>query len=240
MKGMIKMAFPERKEFTMLKCTSIVTACAMLLSMHSPKWMQQFPKDYTGQHSKTVVTAGVRPGNCQSRSQQTPTASSATPAAPMQTPATSTPKPAAPAQTPAASAKPAATPTPAVSAADAYAQTVVQMVNEERAKQGLSTVTLDEKACQAACVRADEIAQSFSHTRPSGESCFTVLKELGISYMGAGENIAKGQTTPERVMAAWMDSPGHYANIMREGFTRIGVCHKVIGGVHMWVQIFLR
>ncbi len=123
---------------------------------------------------------------------------------------------------------------------DAYALTVIDLVNEARAAQGLSALQADRAAAAAAAIRADEIAVQFSHTRPDGESCFTALKEAGAVYQGAGENIAKGQTSPERVMSAWMNSPGHYANIMKEGFTRIGVCHKQIGGVHYWVQLFLR
>lgn len=123
---------------------------------------------------------------------------------------------------------------------DAYARAVVEMTNEERAKQGLDALVVDANAVAAAQLRAAELAQSFSHTRPNGESCFTALDEVGAVYSGAGENIARGQMTAERVMASWMSSPGHYANIMRESYTRIGVAHVVIDGVHLWVQLFLR
>ncbi|MDR2514074.1 MAG: CAP domain-containing protein [Christensenellaceae bacterium] len=163
-----------------------------------------------------------------------------------------------PAQRPAASQKPAATQAPStqpsqqpVSPApsapaqqpsagmDAYAQEVVRQVNEERAKQGLGALAVDANAVAAASVRTAEIAQSFSHTRPNGSDPFTALKEAGASYRGAGENIAKGQQSAERVMAAWMSSPGHYANIMKASYTKIGVAHAEIGGVHYWAQFFM-
>ena len=117
---------------------------------------------------------------------------------------------------------------------------VIRLVNEEREKLGLSALVLDEKVANAALVRAKETELSFSHTRPNGEGCFTALDEVGAVYSGAGENIARGQMTVERVMASWMSSPGHYANIMRESYTRIGVAHVVIDGVRLWVQLFLR
>lgn len=122
---------------------------------------------------------------------------------------------------------------------DSFAQEVVRLVNEERAKQGLSPVSVDEAAVRACHVRAEEIIQVFTHDRPNGSNCFTALQEAGASYKGAGENIAKGQQSPERVMAAWMSSPGHYANIMKASFTKIGVGHIERGGVHYWTQFFL-
>ena len=87
--------------------------------------------------------------------------------------------------------------------------------------------------------RAQEIAQSFSHTRPDGSSCFTILEEFGVSYRAAGENIAMGQRTPEEVMDGWMNSSGHRANILNGTFTSIGVGYYVDGaGAAHWVQIF--
>ncbi|MDR3085400.1 MAG: CAP domain-containing protein, partial [Christensenellaceae bacterium] len=93
---------------------------------------------------------------------------------------------------------PSAPSQPIGSGMDAYAQEVVRQVNEERARQGLSPLTVDDQAVAAASVRAAEIAQSFSHTRPNGSDPFTALKEAGASYRGAGENIAKGQQSADR------------------------------------------
>lgn len=120
----------------------------------------------------------------------------------------------------------------------AYAQKVVQLVNEERAKQGLSPLQVSNTVTSAAQVRTSEINKSFSHTRPDGTSCFTALEQAGVSYRGAGENIAYGQPTPEAVVDAWMNSPGHRANILNEQFTTIGVGYEVINGSAYWVQMF--
>jgi len=90
------------------------------------------------------------------------------------------------------------------------------------------------KVTAAAQVRAKEIKTSFSHTRPDGRSCFTALDEAGASYMGAGENIAIGQRTPEQVVNDWMNSEGHRKNILNSNFKYIGV--GVDGTA--WTQLF--
>ena len=119
------------------------------------------------------------------------------------------------------------------------AAAVTSLVNAARQDAGLSELELDADLCAAAQARAQEIAQSFSHTRPDGSSCFTILEEFGISYRAAGENIAMGQRTPEEVMDGWMNSSGHRANILNGTFTSIGVGYYVDGaGAAHWVQIF--
>lgn len=119
-----------------------------------------------------------------------------------------------------------------------FASQVVALVNAERAKHGLSALKVDAKVQQAALVRAKETAQSFSHTRPNGSSFSTALTEAGVSYRRAGENIAYGQSTPQQVMNAWMNSSGHRANILNENFTTIGVGYTVINGTAYWTQLF--
>lgn len=127
------------------------------------------------------------------------------------------------------------------SSQDAYAAQVVKLVNEERAKAGLSALRLHTAAEGAAMVRAKEIERSFSHTRPDGSDFYTVLKAAGITYQSAGENIAYGQTSPEQVMNAWMNSSGHRANILNGNYTSIAVAHYQSGaGVDYWVQLFLK
>lgn len=119
------------------------------------------------------------------------------------------------------------------------AEAVTSLVNAARQDAGLSELELDADLCAAAQARAQEIAQSFSHTRPDGSSCFTILEEFGVSYRAAGENIAMGQRTPEEVMDGWMNSSGHRANILNGTFTSIGVGYYVDGaGAAHWVQIF--
>lgn len=104
-----------------------------------------------------------------------------------------------------------------------WANRVLELINEERAKEGLGAVVMDAGLVNVATIRANEIIQTFSHTRPDGSSCFTAYAECGVSYMAAGENIAAGQRSPEEVMKAWMNSPGHRANIMDPSFGRVGI-----------------
>ena len=101
-------------------------------------------------------------------------------------------------------------------------------------------VVLDEQLCIAACVRAVEMAYStkFSHTRPNGTQCYTVLNEMGISYSTAGENIASGDTTADAVSNGWKNSSGHYKNMTSEKFSKIGVGVYKFDDVYYWVQLF--
>lgn len=120
----------------------------------------------------------------------------------------------------------------------AYAKKVVELVNVERAKEGLAPLTMDLTVTNAANVRATEIQKSFSHTRPDGTKFSTVLKENGVNYSGAGENIAYGQKTPEQVVQGWMNSAGHRANIMNKSYKNIGVGYQLNNGTAYWVQLF--
>ncbi|MBE5862630.1 MAG: sporulation protein [Lachnospiraceae bacterium] len=121
-----------------------------------------------------------------------------------------------------------------------YEEQVVALVNAERAKEGLPALKVDETLQAAALARAKETVQLFSHTRPNGTSCFTILKEYGISYRYAGENIAYGQRSPEEVVNAWMNSEGHRANIMNKNFTTIGIgYYQTANGTKYWSQLFL-
>lgn len=122
----------------------------------------------------------------------------------------------------------------------AYEAQVVSLVNAERAAAGLSPLAVNIEATKAARIRCQEQTVSFSHTRPSGARFSSVLDELGISYLGAGENIAYGQRSADEVMKDWMNSPGHRANILREEYTEIGVgCFQDTTGILYWTQLFL-
>lgn len=118
-----------------------------------------------------------------------------------------------------------------------YAEQVLELVNKERADAGVSALSLDDDLCKAAQVRAKEISESFSHTRPNGSSCFTVLNSYGISYSGAGENIAYGSSTSSGVMNQWMNSSGHRANILNSKWKKIGVGYDP--STKCWVQLFI-
>ena len=118
------------------------------------------------------------------------------------------------------------------------AQAVLAEVNAARTKNGLSALTLDANMNRAAAVRATELAQSFSHTRPNGSRGLTALNEAGVSYRTAGENIASGQQSAQAVVSAWMNSSGHRANILSSLFGRMGVGQATIGRRTYWVQLF--
>ena len=119
-----------------------------------------------------------------------------------------------------------------------YASQVAALVNAVRAQHGLAALTVDAKVQRAAQVRAVETAQSFSHTRPNGSSFSTALTEAGVTYRTAGENIAYGQSTPQAVVDAWMNSSGHRANILSSSYTTIGVGYTVVNGTAYWAQLF--
>jgi uncharacterized protein YkwD len=163
------------------------------------------------------------------------TAAAAKPAATVCPTATAKPsatkKPTATAK-PSATKKPTATEKPASgSSMSAMAAEVVRQTNAERAKQGLSTLTVSSELTRAAAVRAQEIVKKFSHTRPDGSAWSTV------SSAARGENIAMGQQSADKVMAAWMSSSGHRANILRSSFGSIGVCAYKVGNTLYWVQL---
>ena len=123
----------------------------------------------------------------------------------------------------------------------AFIQRVVDLVNVERTKEGLSPLTVNKKVQAAAQVRAKECEQYFSHTRPNGSSFATALREQGVTYRNTGENIAWGQRTPEEVVTAWMNSAGHRKNIMNPNFTTIGVgYYENARGTDYWCQLFTR
>ena len=78
----------------------------------------------------------------------------------------------------------------------------------------------------------------FSHTSPTYGSPFDQMRAAGIQYRAAGENIAQGQRTPEQVVNAWMNSPGHRANILNANYTHIGVGFVENG--YYWTQQFIQ
>lgn len=143
---------------------------------------------------------------------------------------------------PAPTAKPVVTPAPtAVAAAPAsassYTQQVVALVNKERAAAGLAPVSALDSLNKVAAAKATDmrVNKYFSHTSPTYGSPFDMMKSFGITYNAAGENIAMGQKTPQEVMTAWMNSPGHKANILSANFNYIGVGFDN----NYWVQEFI-
>ncbi len=116
---------------------------------------------------------------------------------------------------------------------------VVRLVNEIRTKNGLKALTEDWELSRVARYKSQDMKDNryFSHNSPVYGSPFDMIKNFGISYRTAGENIAKGQSTPQAVVNAWMNSSGHRANILNSSYTRIGVGYVANG--RYWTQMFV-
>ncbi|USB31780.1 CAP domain-containing protein [Paenibacillus sp. YPG26] len=119
----------------------------------------------------------------------------------------------------------------------AYADQVVALVNQERAKAGVKPLAADKALTVMALDKAKDMYNNgyFDHNSPTYGSPFDMMKSYGIRYTYAGENIAKGQKNPAEVMKAWMNSPGHKQNILSPNFTKIGAAYY--NGE--WVQEFI-
>ncbi|QOS82262.1 serine protease [Paenibacillus sp. JNUCC31] len=106
-----------------------------------------------------------------------------------------------------------------------FAAQVVKLVNAERAKAGLSALASDALLDKVALAKAKDMSNNnyFDHQSPTYGSPFDMMKQFGVTYSYAGENIAQGQKTPQEVVTAWMNSEGHRANILSKNFTKIGV-----------------
>lgn len=120
----------------------------------------------------------------------------------------------------------------------AFEREVVRLVNEIRVQNGLKPLMQDWQFSRVARYKSQDMRDLgyFSHTSPTYGSPFEMMKSFGISYRTAGENIAKGYSSPKAVVDAWMNSPGHRANILNSSYTHIGVGYVANG--HYWTQMF--
>ncbi len=120
-----------------------------------------------------------------------------------------------------------------------YENEVIRLVNEIRVKNGLSPLTADWELSRVARYKSQDMKDNnyFSHTSPIYGSPFTMMKNFGISYRSAAENIAKGQKTPQAVVNGWMNSSGHRANILNATYKKIGVGYVPSG--NYWTQMFI-
>ncbi|MBD2845664.1 serine protease [Paenibacillus sp. IB182496] len=114
---------------------------------------------------------------------------------------------------------------------------VVRLVNAQRAQAGLTALTSNAELAEVAMAKAKDMDANnyFDHTSPTYGSPFDMMRQFGISFNYAGENIASGQQSPQQVMNDWMNSTGHRQNIMSANFTQIGVAYY--NGE--WVQMFI-
>lgn len=135
---------------------------------------------------------------------------------------------------------PAKTKEPVVVSAEAQAEAeVLKLVNEERAKVGCSALAANSALGELAENFSDAMAEQgfFDHTDPSGRTPWDRAEALGITDLG-GENIARGQADAAAVMEAWMNSPGHKANILNCDFKTLGVGVHFGAGGPWWTQNF--
>lgn len=131
---------------------------------------------------------------------------------------------------------------PNLSATKNIENAVIQLVNQERTKDGLPPLTANWELSRVARYKSMDMRDNhyFSHTSPLYGTPFTMIKNFGISFSAAGENIAAGQATPQSVVQAWMNSPGHRANILSKTYTQIGVGYAQGGSYQCyWSQMFI-
>ncbi|MBC7691907.1 MAG: CAP domain-containing protein [Methylotenera sp.] len=122
-----------------------------------------------------------------------------------------------------------------------FAEQVFAQTNEYRAANGAAALTIDAKLTQSAQAYAESMANLgfFSHTGQDGSDPGSRITAVGYRWMTYGENIAEGQQTPAAVMAAWINSSGHRANIVSGNFKNLGVGYALArDGSAYWVQDF--
>jgi uncharacterized protein YkwD len=105
------------------------------------------------------------------------------------------------------------------------------LINEEREKYGLSPLSWDSELYETARIRAEEASRYWSHTRPDVSHWSVLSSQL------QGENLANGYYTAEEPVNAWMASPGHKANILRD-FTRGAVFFYEADNGWFWCNHF--
>ena len=120
-----------------------------------------------------------------------------------------------------------------------YEAEVVRLVNKERTSRGLSPLTHNWELSRVARYKSQDMKEKkyFSHNSPTYGSPFEMMRSFGISYRTAGENIARGYSTPKAVVDGWMNSSGHRANILNSSFKEIGVGYVPDG--NYWTQMFI-
>ena len=120
---------------------------------------------------------------------------------------------------------------------------VIELVNKERVARGLAPLKQKWELSRVARYKSQDMINKgyFGHTSPTYGTPFHMMESFGLRFSAAGENIAYGQRTPQEVMNAWMNSPGHRANILSGVYTQIGVgAAKKADGTLYWTQMFIK
>ncbi|MFF7156499.1 CAP domain-containing protein [Streptomyces sp. NPDC008139] len=180
-----------------------------------------------------------KPGTMRSNT-ATPSRTATSPAA-APTPTRTTAAPTTPVPTTtAARTQPPTTAAPAsTDAVTAARAAILSLVNTQRASAGCSPLTASSSLDGLAQAFSEDMAARgfFDHTDPDGKTPWDRAKALGITNLG-GENIARGQATAQAVMDAWMNSPGHRANILNCDYKTLGVGIHYGSGGPWWTQDF--
>lgn len=124
-----------------------------------------------------------------------------------------------------------------------FAKEVIDRINQEREKNGLNKLQMNDALMEAADVRVKEIVTNFSHTRPDGRKAKTAANEAGFEGSYIGENITGFANTPKWAVDNWTESDGHRENYLNPEYTYTGVAYlydKDSEYGSYWVQIFAR
>lgn len=129
-------------------------------------------------------------------------------------------------------------PTDAAVDLDPEVASFVSLVNDHRLEVGCPALEWDSDVARVAQAHSEDMVDRgfFAHTNPDGKSPFDRLREGGVGYASAAENIAYGYPTASAVLAGWLGSPGHKANLENCALTRHGVGLR---GTH-WTHLFIR
>ncbi|MFI1724981.1 CAP domain-containing protein [Streptomyces sp. NPDC020489] len=194
-----------------------------------------------GRDDEAASRAGERASSPTPSTSASPSPSTAAPTkTPSKKPSTTPSKKPETAPSRVATKAPANTKAPVTVSAEAQAEAeVLKLVNEERAKVGCSPVAANSALGKLAEDFSDAMAAQgfFDHTDPSGNTPWDRAEAAGITGLG-GENIARGQADAAAVMEAWMNSPGHKANILNCDFQTLGVGVHFGPGGPWWTQDF--
>ena len=119
---------------------------------------------------------------------------------------------------------------------------IVELVNEERVRKGKAELEINDELMESARVRAEEVSEKFSHTRPDGTSCLTAIN---LEYAAASENAAHiyGYTmedVAQNAVEAWIKSPGHHVAMIQSKWEETGVGVYVNGTQVSVVQLFIK
>ncbi|MEJ0021967.1 MAG: CAP domain-containing protein [Candidatus Doudnabacteria bacterium] len=120
------------------------------------------------------------------------------------------------------------------------AQQILNLVNRDREKHGLSSLSLNPTLNLAALAKADDMINKnyFAHVSPAGTKPWDWFLSLGYNYSYAGENLAEGYTDPYELENSWMSSPAHRANILSPFYSEAGLAVVERNNTNIIVQFF--